>query len=174
MYYPPTATQSPKPEKEQEQASGLSFLSASDFPVLGADRSLTKEQKTKVRDASPREGSGPVFNKGYHAQLRELLGENMRAVEAMEADQEDVNGRWRNREVEKQGQDKINTLMESVIREIARDGELVTTKKVRTNYTYLFYCVAVHNMLFDHFPNHLVCYATLNYSHRLHCLPHCF
>lgn len=171
MYYPPTATQSPKPEKEQEQASGLSFLSASDFPVLGADLSLTKEQKTKVRDASPREGSGPVFNKGYHAQLRELLGENMRAVEAMEADQEDFNGRWRNRDMD---QDMINTLMESVIREIAGDGELVTTKKVRTNYTYFFYCVAVHNMLFDHFPNHLVCYATLNYSHRLHCLPHCF
>uniref|UniRef100_A0A3Q2WHL7 Wu:fj29h11 n=1 Tax=Haplochromis burtoni TaxID=8153 RepID=A0A3Q2WHL7_HAPBU len=127
LYYPPTATQSPKPEKEQEQASGLSFLSASDFPVLGADRSLTKEQKTKVRDASPREGSGPVFNKGYHAQLRELLGENMRAVEAMEADQEDFNGRWRNRDMD---QDTINTLMESVIREIAGDGELVTTKKV--------------------------------------------
>uniref|UniRef100_A0A3P9B955 Wu:fj29h11 n=1 Tax=Maylandia zebra TaxID=106582 RepID=A0A3P9B955_9CICH len=127
LYYPPTATQSPKPEKEQEQASGLSFLSASDFPVLGADRSLAKEQKTKVRDASPREGSGPVFNKGYHAQLRELLGENMRAVEAMEADQEDFNGRWRNRDMD---QDTINTLMESVIREIAGDGELVTTKKV--------------------------------------------
>lgn len=140
MYYPPTATQSPKPEKEQEQASGLSFLSASDFPVLGADLSLTKEQKTKVRDASPREGSGPVFNKGYHAQQRELLGENMRAVEAMEADQEDFNGRWRNRDMD---QDTINTLMESVIREIAGDGELVTTKKVRTNYTYFFYCVAV-------------------------------
>uniref|UniRef100_A0A669E4X7 Wu:fj29h11 n=1 Tax=Oreochromis niloticus TaxID=8128 RepID=A0A669E4X7_ORENI len=127
MYYPPTATQSPKPEKEQEQASGLSFLSASDFPVLGADLSLTKEQKTKVRDANQREGSGPVFNKGYHAQLRELLGENMRAVEAMEADQEDFNGRRRNRDMD---QDTINSLMESVIREIAGEGELVTTKKV--------------------------------------------
>ncbi|XP_013128868.1 uncharacterized protein wu:fj29h11 isoform X3 [Oreochromis niloticus] len=121
------ATQSPKPEKEQEQASGLSFLSASDFPVLGADLSLTKEQKTKVRDANQREGSGPVFNKGYHAQLRELLGENMRAVEAMEADQEDFNGRRRNRDMD---QDTINSLMESVIREIAGEGELVTTKKV--------------------------------------------
>ncbi|XP_030610585.1 protein NO VEIN isoform X2 [Archocentrus centrarchus] len=117
----PAATQNPKPEKDQE----LGFLSASDFPALGAASSLTREQKSKVRDANQREGSG--FKEAYYAQLREVLGDNMRAVEAMEEDEEDPKGRRRNRAMD---QDTINNLMEDVIREIARDGELVTREKV--------------------------------------------
>uniref|UniRef100_A0A3B4U8I9 Wu:fj29h11 n=1 Tax=Seriola dumerili TaxID=41447 RepID=A0A3B4U8I9_SERDU len=98
------------------------FLSASEFPELGAEM-----KKSKVKDAAPRGGSAPVFKEAYHAQLREVHGDNMRALQAMEEDEEEVTGRRRNRPVD---QDMVNSLMEDVIREIAAQGELVTKEKV--------------------------------------------
>ncbi|XP_041829730.1 protein NO VEIN isoform X2 [Melanotaenia boesemani] len=121
-----TPNLSREPEKEQQAAAGPSFLSGYDFPALGSDRSSTKEQKSKLRDAFPREATAPVFRDAYHAQLREVHGGNMRAMEAMEED-ENLAGRKRNRAMDT---DMINSLMESVIREIAADGELVTKEKV--------------------------------------------
>ncbi|XP_072230072.1 uncharacterized protein [Leuresthes tenuis] len=118
-----------EPEREQRLAAGPNLLTDSEFPALGlgSNRSLTKEQKSKVRDTNQREASAPVFRKAYHAQLREVHGGNMRAVEAMEEDDEEQTGRRRNRAMDK---DMINSLMESAIREIAEEGELVTKEKV--------------------------------------------
>ena len=117
-----------EPEKEQQQkATASSFLSSSDFPVLGADVSMTKEQKRKVRGATQKEGGAPVFRESYHAQLREVHGANMRAIEALEEDEEDLTGRKRKRVLD---QDTVNSLMEDVRRDIAAEGELVTKEKV--------------------------------------------
>ncbi|KAM4524399.1 uncharacterized protein PAE49_000724 isoform 2-T3 [Odontesthes bonariensis] len=120
---------SKEPEREKRPAAGPSLLAESEFPALGlgANMSLSKEQRSKVRDTNQREASAPVFREAYHAQLREVHGGNMRAVEAMEEDDEEQTGRRRNRAMDK---DTINSLMESVIREIAEEGELVTKEKV--------------------------------------------
>ncbi|XP_054860684.1 uncharacterized protein wu:fj29h11 isoform X4 [Amphiprion ocellaris] len=122
-----TATQNlaKEPKNNQQPVAGPSFLSGMDFPKLRADRNLTKEQKGKVRDVNPREGSAPIFRESYHAQLREVLGGNMRAVEAMEEDEELI-GRRGNRAMDP---DTVNSLMASVIRELAAEGELVTKEK---------------------------------------------
>ncbi|XP_034415421.1 protein NO VEIN isoform X2 [Cyclopterus lumpus] len=117
-----------KPEEENLQQSIVSkFLSSSDFPVLGTDVSLTKEKKNKIRDAPKREGSATIFREAFHAQLREIHGANMRAVEAMEEDDQELTGRKRNRVLD---QDSVNSLMEDVIRDISAEGELVTKEKV--------------------------------------------
>ncbi|XP_034717175.1 protein NO VEIN isoform X2 [Etheostoma cragini] len=114
-------------EKQQQQANASNFLSDSDFPVLGADMSSTKEKKSKIRDATPKKGSVTVFREAYHAQLREVHGDTMRAVEAMMQDEDELAGRRRNRVLD---QDSVNSLMEDVIRDIAAGGELVTKEKV--------------------------------------------
>ncbi|KAM6897522.1 uncharacterized protein FYW49_018807 [Xenentodon cancila] len=110
-----------------QTAAEPSLLNGSDFPVLGAEASLTKHQRSKVRDANQREAGAPVFREAYHAQLREVHGGNMRAIEAMEEDDEDVTGRRRNRAIDP---DMVNNLMQRAIQEIAADGELVTKEKV--------------------------------------------
>lgn len=116
-----------EPEKEQQQQATLPnlFLST-DFPALEAG--VTKEQKSKFRGASPRVGGAPVFREAYHAQQREVHGANMRAVEAMAEDEDDLTGRRRRRAVDP---DMVNSLMEDMIRQIATEGELVTKDKVR-------------------------------------------
>ncbi|XP_047465584.1 protein NO VEIN isoform X3 [Mugil cephalus] len=124
---PATQNLTREPEKEQEPVPGPSFLSGSNFPELGAHASLTKEQKSKLRDSNQREANAPVFREAYHAQLREIHGGNMRAVEAMERDEDELQGKRRHRAVD---QDTVNSLVESVIREISADGELVTKEKV--------------------------------------------
>ncbi|XP_074476701.1 uncharacterized protein LOC141758850 isoform X3 [Sebastes fasciatus] len=117
-----------EPEEENPQKAIVSdFLSGADFPALGSDVSSTKEKKKKTRDAAHREGSAIIFRDAYHAQLREVHGANMRAVEAMEEDEDELKGRRRKRNLD---QDSINSLMEDVIRDIAAEGELVTKEKV--------------------------------------------
>ncbi|XP_070708112.1 uncharacterized protein [Pempheris klunzingeri] len=116
------------PGKEQQQQATVSnLLSDSDFPVLGAGVSASKEHKSKIRDATQREGNVPMFREAYHAQLREVHGANMRAVEAMEEDEEELIGRRRSRVLD---EDTLNSLMDDVIRDIAAEGELVTREKV--------------------------------------------
>ncbi|XP_008291034.1 uncharacterized protein LOC103365383 isoform X2 [Stegastes partitus] len=124
----PAATQSlpGEPKNEQQQAAGSNFLSGTDFPELGAEKNMTKEQKSKLRDVDQRKAGSPLFRESYHAQLREVLGGNMRAVEAME-DEERHTGRRGNRAVDLE---TVNSLMASVIREVADEGELVTKEKV--------------------------------------------
>lgn len=87
---------------------------------------LPKRSKDRYRDAFLKDGSASVFRDGFHAQLRETHGANMRAVEAAEEDEKDH--RWRRRNLDP---DMVNNLMEDVIRQIADEGELVTEKKVR-------------------------------------------
>ncbi|XP_076616737.1 uncharacterized protein LOC143339417 isoform X1 [Chaetodon auriga] len=120
-------TREPEKEQQQQQATVPNFLSGSDFPALGANVSLTKEQKSKVRGATQTAGCSPVFRDSYHAQLREVHGATMRAIEAMEDDEDDLTDRRRKRVLD---QDMVNSLMEDVIREIAAEGELVTKEKV--------------------------------------------
>uniref|UniRef100_A0A3Q3H2C9 Wu:fj29h11 n=1 Tax=Labrus bergylta TaxID=56723 RepID=A0A3Q3H2C9_9LABR len=114
-----------QPDKDPQPLPVSSSLSSSDFPALSKD--VTKEKKSKVRETAQREGCAPFFGDAYHAQLREMLGGNMRAVEALEEDEEEVRG-WRRKKV--LDQDSVNSLMEEVIREIAAEGELVTREKV--------------------------------------------
>lgn len=95
--------------------------------MLGADVSMTKEQRRKVRGATQKEGGAPMFRESYHAQLREVHGANMRAMEALDEDEEDLTGRKRRRVLD---QDAVNSLMEDVRRDIAAEGELVTKEKV--------------------------------------------
>ncbi|XP_068439866.1 uncharacterized protein [Clinocottus analis] len=117
-----------KPEEENPQQPIVSnFLSSSDFPVLGTNVSSPKEKKNTVRDASKREGSATMFREGFHAQLREVHGANMRAVEAMETAEQELTGWKRTRALD---QDAVNSLMEDVIRDISAEGELVTKEKV--------------------------------------------
>lgn len=66
-----------------------------------------------------------MFRDGFHAQLRETHGANMRAVEAAE---DEKGHRWRRRNLDP---DMVNNLMEDLIRQIAEEGELVTEEKVR-------------------------------------------
>lgn len=67
-----------------------------------------------------------MFRDGFHAQLREIHGANMRAVEAAEEVEKDHS--WRRRKLDP---DMVNNLMEDLIRQIAEEGELVTKEKVR-------------------------------------------
>ncbi|XP_074518878.1 uncharacterized protein LOC141784855 isoform X2 [Halichoeres trimaculatus] len=127
---PSTAAQTPLkgPDKglvPQQVPAVSSSLSDSDFPVLGT--SVTKEKKSKVNNTTQREGSAPAFREAYHAQLREVHRANMRALEAVEGDEEEVTG-FRSRRV--LDHDSVNSLMEDVIRDIAADGELVTRERV--------------------------------------------
>lgn len=126
----PTASNSliREPVKEQKQPGITSdFLSASEFPELGAERNLKQGQKNKVKDVAQKEGKFNIFKEAYHAQLREVHGDNVRAVQAMQEDDEELTGRRRNKAI---NQDTVNNLMEDVIREIAAEGELVTEDKV--------------------------------------------
>ncbi|XP_062298890.1 uncharacterized protein wu:fj29h11 isoform X1 [Scomber scombrus] len=124
----PSLTKEPGKEQQQQlQPIASSLFIGSDFPVLGADVNVTKEQKSKTRDAAPKEGSTTVFRESYYTQLREVHGANVRAVEAMEEDDEELMGRRGNRVPD---HDTINSLMEDVIRDIASEGELVTREKV--------------------------------------------
>ncbi|KAM7382188.1 hypothetical protein PAMA_012854 [Pampus argenteus] len=124
-----TATQNltRNPEKKQQQLSVASnVLSGSEFPALSADVNVSKDQKSKIR-VTEKEGSATGFNESYHAQLREVHGANVRAVEAMEEDDEELAGRRRNKILD---HETINSLMEDVRRDIAAEGELVTKDKV--------------------------------------------
>ncbi|XP_054457346.1 uncharacterized protein wu:fj29h11 [Anoplopoma fimbria] len=117
-----------EPEEENlQQAIVPNFLSGSDFPVLGADVSSTKGKKNKIRDATKKGGSATIFREPFYAQLREVHGANMRAVEAMEEHDHELTGRRMNRVLD---QKSVNSLTEDVIRDIAAEGELVTKEKV--------------------------------------------
>ncbi|XP_026207843.1 uncharacterized protein wu:fj29h11 isoform X2 [Anabas testudineus] len=125
---PPAQDLGKEPEKEQQQPGmAYNFLCGSDFPALGSDVNLTRKQKSKERVETQSSGCAPIFREAYHAQLREVHGANMRALEAMEEDEDELSGKRRNRVV---NQDTVNSLMEDVIREIAADGELVTKEQV--------------------------------------------
>lgn len=154
LSYPSTAVSTPikVPQKEQlRKATNLpNFLSESNFPALEAGVSLTKEHRSKLRDAASNGGGAHVFREAYHAQLREVHGANMRAVEAMEEDEEAPTGWRRKRALDS---DMVNSLMHDARREIAAEGQLVTKEMVRIKchfkatfqHFWLFY-VRVMNM----------------------------
>uniref|UniRef100_A0A1A8UKW3 HTH OST-type domain-containing protein n=1 Tax=Nothobranchius furzeri TaxID=105023 RepID=A0A1A8UKW3_NOTFU len=108
-----------------EAVSGPNLLAENEFPVLGAAANPTHEKKT-VKRATQREGGALVFREAYNAQLREVHGGNMRALEALE-DEDDQELRRRSHCVDP---DWINTMALNAIRDIAADGELVTKEKV--------------------------------------------
>lgn len=137
LLYPHTAIQKAKrkPEIEQQQTIVSNFLSGTDFPALGAEMKLTKPtgQKTKQREETQTEGRAAVFREAYHAQLREVHGANVRAVEATQEDVDDPTERRRYRTLDSE---ELNSLAEHAIREIAAEGELVTKEKVRSGMLY--------------------------------------
>lgn len=82
---------------------------------------------TPAMSSDGREDRAPVFREAYHAQLREVHGDNMRRMEAL-GEGGEVTG-WRRKRP--WDQETLNSLMEDVIRDLAAEGELVTTEKVR-------------------------------------------
>lgn len=74
------------------------------------------------------DGSSLVFRDAHHAQLRDVHGANVRAVEALEAANEMKEAiDWRRR---RPSQADVNSLAEDAIRDIATEGEHVTVEKV--------------------------------------------
>lgn len=120
-------TKGPNKEPKHQQAIAANFLSGDDFPLLGAEVNVTKDQMRKMKAAAQSEGKSPVFKDSYHAQLREFHGDNMRAVESVEQDEE-----LKGRRVRVLDNETVNSLMGDVIRELAAEGELVTKEKVRS------------------------------------------
>uniref|UniRef100_M3ZT74 Wu:fj29h11 n=1 Tax=Xiphophorus maculatus TaxID=8083 RepID=M3ZT74_XIPMA len=124
----PSQTESAaNPQTNMPPEDGAALLTASDFPVLGASVAVTKEKKGKAKEANQKEASAPVFRERLYAQHREIHGGNMRAMEAMEDDDEDAKSRKWKRAMDPE---TINNVTESVVREIASEGELVTKEKV--------------------------------------------
>lgn len=95
-----------------------------DFPPLGTRPSRAEERR--ARDG--REGGSLVFRDAHHAQLREVHGANVRAVEAMEAPNEKKETVDRRRT--RLSHEEVNSLSEDARRDIASDGEHVTVEKV--------------------------------------------
>uniref|UniRef100_A0A8C8GLA8 HTH OST-type domain-containing protein n=1 Tax=Oncorhynchus tshawytscha TaxID=74940 RepID=A0A8C8GLA8_ONCTS len=117
---PPVTPQIPQP--------GTS-ASDSDFPALKAELRLTKAQERRQLAVGQREGNSPVFREAYNAQLREVHGANVRAVEAQAEEEEEDDGMRRKRK-KALDPEAVNSLVEDVIRDIAAEGELVTREKV--------------------------------------------
>lgn len=101
-----------------------SLTSVMDFPPLGTRRSRAEERKTRDHQ----EGSNMVFRDAHHAQLREVHGANVRALEALEAANE--TRETVDRRKKRPSQDEVNSLAEDAIRDIASEGEHVTVEKV--------------------------------------------
>ena len=104
-----------------------------DFPALGAAAAAVAPAREPRRATPTRppleEGrrNSPVFTDAYHAQQRHVHVANLRAVEALEEDNEEPAGRRRNRVLDPE---TVNSLVEGVIRDLADEGELVTQEKV--------------------------------------------
>ncbi|KAM9410935.1 uncharacterized protein ACWYII_025836 isoform 8-T9 [Salvelinus alpinus] len=118
---PPVTPQIPQP--------GTS-ASDSDFPALKAELRLTKAQERRQLAVGQREGNSPVFREAYHAQLREVHGANVRAVEAHAEEEEEEEDGMRRKRKKALDPEAVNSLVEDVIRDIAAEGELVTREKV--------------------------------------------
>lgn len=95
-----------------------------DFPPLGTK--LPRAEERRMRDGQ--EGSNLVFRDAHHAQLREVHGANVRAVEALEVANEKKE--TVDRRKKRPSLDDVNSLAEDTIRDIATDGEHVTVEKV--------------------------------------------
>lgn len=95
--------------------SSLALLK--DFPPLSTRPSRAEQRR--MRDG--REESSLVFRDAHHAQLREVHGANIRALEALE-----TVDRCKTRP----SQEEVNSLAEDTIRDLATEGEHVTVEKV--------------------------------------------
>ncbi|KAL0984014.1 hypothetical protein UPYG_G00135910 [Umbra pygmaea] len=108
-----------------------SSLSDSDFPALTAKQNPNKGQESRVLNVETKERNNHVFKEAYRAQLREVHGANVRAVEAQAKEEDDDDGTMMRRKKKKAlDPDVVNNLVEDVIRDIASEGELVTREKV--------------------------------------------
>uniref|UniRef100_A0A3Q2G8V1 Wu:fj29h11 n=1 Tax=Cyprinodon variegatus TaxID=28743 RepID=A0A3Q2G8V1_CYPVA len=115
--------------KQNFSLSDLGFKNISCLVESLKEDLVVKQKRVfhkKAKEASQKEAGAPVFRERFHAQQREVHGGNMRAVEAMEMD-EGERAKGRNRAMDPEW---INSMTESVIREIASEGELVTKEKV--------------------------------------------
>ncbi|XP_055006163.1 uncharacterized protein wu:fj29h11 isoform X2 [Boleophthalmus pectinirostris] len=114
------------PEVAPVTAASFGLLLDNDFPALGAKVPQKQSSTVGTTDApKPKSSSSSVFMEGYHRQLREVHGANMRAVEAME----EAGGRERSWST-RLDPDNVHNLMKDVIRDIASEGELVTKERV--------------------------------------------
>uniref|UniRef100_H2MER9 Wu:fj29h11 n=1 Tax=Oryzias latipes TaxID=8090 RepID=H2MER9_ORYLA len=107
---------------DPKEASARPEAAAKDTPL----RTTSEQEAAAATNPSTEERSrakGGHSSEAYYAQLREVHGCNMRALEAIEAFP------WRrtNRAADP---DTINSLAESVMRDIAADGDLVTKQRV--------------------------------------------
>ncbi|XP_076005731.1 uncharacterized protein LOC143000345 isoform X2 [Genypterus blacodes] len=116
-----------KPEIEQQQTIVPNFLSGADFPALGAEIKPARPTGEKSKQREETQTEGRVFREAYRAQLREVHGANVRAVEATQEDVDDPTARRWCRALDSE---ELNSLAQHAIRDIASEGELVTQEKV--------------------------------------------
>uniref|UniRef100_A0A8C7R4M3 Wu:fj29h11 n=1 Tax=Oncorhynchus mykiss TaxID=8022 RepID=A0A8C7R4M3_ONCMY len=118
-----------------EKPAGRETIITHNDQVRFKTRSPLLQTTSPVPSSSPqlavgqREGNSPVFREAYNAQLREVHGANVRAVEAQAEEEEEEDGMRRKRK-KALDPEAVNSLVEDVIRDIAAEGELVTREKV--------------------------------------------
>ncbi|XP_051926916.1 uncharacterized protein wu:fj29h11 isoform X2 [Hippocampus zosterae] len=106
---------------ESPSSNNLPIPTATGAAALQQDAAASTSKKS---DAARRECSSSVFQEAYNAQVREVHRDNVRAMEAVVDDEV----QWkRKRDLDP---DTVSNLMEDVIRDLAREGELVTKEKV--------------------------------------------
>ncbi|XP_028975778.2 uncharacterized protein wu:fj29h11 isoform X2 [Esox lucius] len=128
--FPLLLTPSQPSVKPQSFLPGTSVWD-SDFPAPKEETRLNRAQERKPLNAGQREGNIPVFREAYCAQLREVHGANIRAVEAQANEgEEEEDGMTRRRRKKALDPEVVNSLVEDVIRDIATEGDLVTREKV--------------------------------------------
>ncbi|KAK0132689.1 hypothetical protein N1851_032434 [Merluccius polli] len=138
-----------------------------DFPALGAAVPAAAKEPRWATPTRPLAGeerrNSPVFMDAYHTQLRRVHGANMRAAEALLAeDNEDGKGRRRNRVLDPE---TVNNLAEGVIRDLAADGELVTQEKVVSRVCMLMQVPSLRSVGIHH-PWHIPAVKDLQYIIR--------
>ncbi|XP_072524200.1 uncharacterized protein [Salminus brasiliensis] len=113
------------------------------FPALGIRLSRSEQRKLKGNQ----EGSALVFHEDHHAQLREVHGANVRAVEALEEEEEEGSVGRRKRKF--MNPDDVNSLAEDAIRAIAVEGEHVTFEKVISKVCTLLQVPSLYSVRID-------------------------
>ncbi|TSK14591.1 Sacsin [Bagarius yarrelli] len=98
--------------------SDSSLTSSIDFPPLTTRPSRAEDRR------HGQEGSKLVFREAHHAQLREVHGANVRAVEALEINE------TTDRRKTRPSLEEVNNLAEDAIQDLAAQGEHVTVEKV--------------------------------------------
>lgn len=110
-----TTTAKPKQQKELNKKQQAIEAASLNRPDTSAATNMATGEKSRAKEGNSLDA--------YYAQMREVHGRNMRASEARREPT-----CWRNNRAA--DPEAINRLAESVMRDIAAEGDLVTTERV--------------------------------------------